>query len=435
VVGDRDCSLQRRNQKVIEEAPAPGLSDEIRSRLHQSARRLAQAVGLHGIATCEFLLGRDGTLAFLEINPRIQVEHPVTEQVTGIDLVEWQLLLATGELLPLTDDPTPRAHAIEARVYAEDPWKSFFPAPGTLATVAWPSGPRIRVDAGYASGDQVPAEYDSLLAKIIASGPDRDAALATLQIALSETIVAGVATNLPWLNDLLANAAFRAGQPTTQTANTVTPTLPDRRPALLAAVAQTLDQSEAGANATDPWSSIGPFRLAGSTPLTFHGEDWEERVTIRRGAHAIEIVDADQATPLRWWRDDAGVWTVVAGEVTARLAVVRRDPGELEVSGQGGRWLIRPGPRPPISASVGPRLAAGSDGVVRAPIPARVLRLHTGVGDSVERGQTLVTLSAMKMELACEAPVTGVVETVSCAVDDQVKAGQTLLRVEPATLP
>ncbi len=423
VLGDRDCSLQRRNQKVIEEAPAPNIDAEIRRNLHDHARRIAEEVGLRGIATCEFLLGADGTLAFLEVNPRIQVEHPVTELVTGVDLVEWQFLLAAGGRLPQRPVPEPRGHAIEARIYAEDPWAGFFPAAGKLATVSWPALPDIRIDAGYASEDVIPAAYDPMLAKVVAHGADRETAVAALRAALLDTIAAGVPTNLPWLIDLLDFPAMREGRATTRTAGEVQPTMSDRSPALLAAVAHALDRSRG--NAADPWSAIGPFRTSGTATLTFHGDGWEERVGVRRTGIGWEISRDGASTSIHWWRDPAGVWTIAAGEIVARVAVIEREDG-IEVCGKGGRWLVRSGARP--LAEVG-RRQRPSDGRVRAPLPAKVLRVHTEVGERVEQGQPLVTLSAMKMEFVCEAPASGVVETVSCLADDLVAADQLLVEL------
>ncbi|MDP9353996.1 MAG: ATP-grasp domain-containing protein [Chloroflexota bacterium] len=423
VLGDRDCSLQRRNQKVIEEAPAPNIDAEIRRNLHDHARRIAEEVGLRGIATCEFLLGADGTLAFLEVNPRIQVEHPVTELVTGVDLVEWQLLVAAGSCLPQRPVPEPRGHAIEARIYAEDPWAGFFPAAGKLATVSWPALPDIRIDAGYASEDVIPAVYDPMLAKVVAHGADRETAVAALRAALLDTIAAGVPTNLPWLIDLLDFPAMREGRATTRTAGEVQPTMSDRSPALLAAVAHALDRSRG--NAADPWSAIGPFRTSGTATLTFHGDGWEERVGVRRTGIGWEISRDGASTSIHWWRDPAGVWTIAAGEIVARVAVIEREDG-IEVCGKGGRWLVRSGARP--LAEVG-RRQRPSDGRVRAPLPAKVLRVHTEVGERVEQGQPLVTLSAMKMEFVCEAPASGVVETVSCLADDLVAADQLLVEL------
>jgi len=431
-LGDRDCTLQRRHQKVIEEAPAPNISLEQRQTLHQHARRLAEAVHLHGIATCEFLLGGDGTIAFLEINPRLQVEHPVTEAVTGLDLVEWQLRLAAGEPLPLGSAPAPRGHAVEARVYAEDPAAGFFPVAGSLRAVAWPVSPAVRVDAGYGAGDLVPSAYDAMLAKVVAHGPDRAAAIAALREALGQTIVAGLPTNLPWLLALLAEPAFERGAASTGTAGRVAAPESEPTPAVLAAVAHALDPSRPGAAgaATDPWSAVGPFRLAGQTTLTFHGDGWEERAVVRRAGSGWEIVGGEGAVALRWWRDNANVWTIATGDRVARLAIAEREDG-VEVAGDGGRWLVRPGPQPTGDRE---RRSVTGDGRVRAPLPGKVLRIETEVGQRVVRAQPLVILGAMKMELVCEAPTAGVVESVSCRVDDQVEADELLvtLRPEPA---
>jgi acetyl/propionyl-CoA carboxylase alpha subunit len=421
-LGDRDCSLQRRHQKVIEEAPAPNIDEKTRRALHTHASEIARAVGLRGIATCEFLLGADGTLAFLEVNPRIQVEHPVSELVTGVDLVETQLLIAAGTSLSFAS-ALPRGHAIEARVYAEDPWHGFFPAAGTLATVDWPAGPGVRVDAGYASGDAVPATYDAMLAKVVAHGTDRDAALATLRSALGDTVVAGVPSNLPWLIALLDDGAVQAGRATTSTAAAVAPAMPDRTMALLAATAQTLDRSRTAT--TDPWSAIGPFRLAGPTTLSFHGDDWEDRVTVERTADGWQAAIGGETVLLQWWRDANGIWTIAGGERVARLAIV--DRGEtLEISGDGGRWLVQPGPKP---ATAQTRHARASDGRVRAPLPGKVLRINVEVGERVEPGQPVVALSAMKMELVCEAPAAGIVDAILCRVDQIVAADDVLAMI------
>jgi acetyl/propionyl-CoA carboxylase alpha subunit len=419
-VGDRDCSLQRRHQKVIEEAPAPNIDDQTRSALHDFARRISADVGLRGIATCEFLFDKDGTLAFLEVNPRIQVEHPVTELVTGIDLVEWQLRIAAGEPLPEVR-LEPRGHAIEARVYAEDPVRAFFPSAGKLSVVSWPTRPDLRVDAGYATGDVVPTSYDPMLAKVIAHGSDRASALEALRVSLRETIVAGLPTNVPWLIDLLNHDAMRAGRASTQTANDVAQTMPDRELAIAAAVAHTLDRSRSAT--TDPWTAIGPLRLSGTAMLMFHGEDWEERLSVRPHGSGWELVRDEHISPLRWWRDELGIWTVSLGDDVGRFAVVVHDD-TIEATGKGGRWLMRPGQRPSGEST---RPQRTSDGRIRAPLPAKVLLIHAAAGDHVEAGQPLVTLSAMKIELVCEAPVAGTVESINCEVDQLVDAGDLLV--------
>jgi len=427
VLGDRDCSLQRRHQKVIEEAPAPRLSPETRAALHAHALAVARAVGLRGLATCEFLLGADGTLAFLEVNPRLQVEHPVTELVTGLDLVEWQLRLAVGQGMPLAATPVPRGHAIEARVYAEDPARDFLPCPGALAVVAWPSRPDLRVDAGYASGDRIPPDYDSLVAKVIGHGGDRAAALAALGASLRESVVAGVATNLGWLLAALELPAVAEGRITTGTAARVPLPSPARRIALAAAVAHTLDRPPAA----DPWATIGPFRVGGEAGLIFHGDDWEERAVISGQAGRWRVDIGGDVRDLRWWRDEVGVWTVVLGEEVARVACMERD-GAIEVAGGGGRWLLQPGPRPPAQRE---HHAARGDGRVRAPFPSKVLRVPAAAGARVAAGAPLVILSAMKIELVCEAPLAGTVTEVRCREGDQVEAGDVLVELapEPAT--
>jgi acetyl/propionyl-CoA carboxylase alpha subunit len=421
VVGDRDCSLQRRHQKVIEEAPAPNVEGDIRTVLHESARRVAGEVGLRGIATCEFLLGRDGDLAFLEVNPRIQVEHPITELVTGVDLVEWQLLIASGRELPIRSTPAPRGHAIEARVYAEDPFAGFMPTVGKLATAFWPIGPGIRVDAGYASGDTVPTAYDAMLAKVCAVGSDRTSALMMLRNALTDTTIAGVRTNVPWLLNLLADDAVKSGRATTATVGAVTPSMPERSLAPVAAVAYLLERSSSGSDGA--WTAIGPWRMSGPATITVHGENWEERIAACRSNLGWEARFGPEQIPVRWWTAPDGIITLSSPDTVMKVAVIERD-GALEIIGNGGRWLVQIGPLPTVTAT---RQRRANNGSVRSPLPATVLGIHVGVGDHVIHGQPLVTLSAMKMELVCDAPADGVVERVACRVNELVDADQELV--------
>jgi acetyl/propionyl-CoA carboxylase alpha subunit len=423
-LGDRDCSLQRRHQKVIEEAQAPNVSDATRAALHGHARRLAEEVGLESLATCEFLLGEGEEIAFLEVNPRIQVEHPVTELVTGVDLVAWQLGIAAGTPPDLAVVPPTRGHAIEARVYAEEPAAGFRPAPGRLATVAWPSGPGIRVDAGYATGDDVPHAYDAMLAKVVAHGPDRAAALAALRAALEGTVVAGVSTNLAWLLDLLDSDAFRAGRATTQTATEVHPAEPDRTIAPVAALAHLLDATSA--SDIGAWATLGPWRLSGAAPVTLHGDDWETRLDARREGDRWAIHDPETGLTVRWQRRDDGALAIDVGGETVPAAVVARGR-DAEVFARGGRWLVRRGPRPTLAAA----RRAASNGEVRAPMPGSVVSVHVQAGDRVERGDSLLTLTAMKMELVLDAPADGVVAEVACAPGELVAADQLLVSLAP----
>jgi acetyl-CoA/propionyl-CoA carboxylase biotin carboxyl carrier protein len=208
VVGTRDCSLQRRHQKLVEEAPAPFLSDEQRERIHSSAKAICREAGYHGAGTVEYLVGRDGTISFLEVNTRLQVEHPVSEETTGLDLVREQFRIADGAELPFTEDPAPRGHSIEFRINGEDPGRNFLPAPGRVTTLAWPSGPGVRVDAGVEAGSVIGGNFDSLLAKIIVTGADRTEALQRARRVLDETVIEGMATVLPFHRLVVRDQAF-----------------------------------------------------------------------------------------------------------------------------------------------------------------------------------------------------------------------------------
>ncbi|OLB73568.1 MAG: acetyl-/propionyl-CoA carboxylase subunit alpha [Actinobacteria bacterium 13_2_20CM_2_71_6] len=210
VVGTRDCSLQRRHQKLVEEAPAPFLTDEQRARIHSSAKAICREAGYHGAGTVEYLVGADGTVSFLEVNTRLQVEHPVTEETAGIDLVREQFRIASGERLRFTDDPAPRGHAIEFRINGEDPGRGFLPAPGTVTALRWPAGPGVRVDTGIEAGSVIGGNFDSLLAKVIVYGETRTEALERARRALDETVVDGLATALPFHRAVVRDPAFTA---------------------------------------------------------------------------------------------------------------------------------------------------------------------------------------------------------------------------------
>ncbi|AEV88607.1 biotin carboxyl carrier protein [Actinoplanes sp. SE50] len=208
VVGTRDCSLQRRHQKLVEEAPAPFLSDEQRASIHESAKAICREAGYYGAGTVEYLVGQDGTISFLEVNTRLQVEHPVSEETTGIDLVREQFRIAAGEPLAITEDPVPRGHAIEFRINGEDAGRNFLPAPGTVSTLVWPSGPGVRVDAGVEAGSVIGGNFDSMLAKIIVVGATREQALERSRRVLDETVIEGIATVLPFHRAVVRDAAF-----------------------------------------------------------------------------------------------------------------------------------------------------------------------------------------------------------------------------------
>jgi acetyl-CoA/propionyl-CoA carboxylase biotin carboxyl carrier protein len=208
VVGTRDCSLQRRHQKLVEEAPAPFLTDEQRAAIHSSAKAICRAAGYHGAGTVEYLVGQDGTVSFLEVNTRLQVEHPVSEETAGVDLVRAQFQIAAGDPLSLTEDPAPRGHSIEFRINGEDPGRNFLPAPGTVTALRFPAGPGVRVDAGVQNGSVIGGNFDSLLAKIIVTGSTRAEAIERSRRVLDETVVEGIATVLPFHRAVLRDPAF-----------------------------------------------------------------------------------------------------------------------------------------------------------------------------------------------------------------------------------
>jgi acetyl-CoA/propionyl-CoA carboxylase biotin carboxyl carrier protein len=208
VIGTRDCSLQRRHQKLVEEAPAPFLTDEQRAQIHESAKAICREAGYHGAGTVEYLVGQDGTISFLEVNTRLQVEHPVSEETAGVDLVRAQFRIAAGERLATTEDPPPRGHSIEFRINGEDPGRNFLPAPGTVTALRWPAGPGVRVDAGVEAGSVIGGNFDSLLAKIIVTGATREEALERSRRALDETVVEGIATVLPFHRLVVRDPAY-----------------------------------------------------------------------------------------------------------------------------------------------------------------------------------------------------------------------------------
>jgi acetyl/propionyl-CoA carboxylase alpha subunit len=409
-LGDRDCSIQRRHQKVIEEAPAHGLSDPLRNALHRHAATLAEAVVLRGVATVEFLLGSDDEIAFLEINPRLQVEHTVTEEVTGHDLVEIQLSLAFGGPLPSVKEPS--GHAIQARLYAEDPLNSFAPNPGTIRVLDWPPMPNLRIDSGYQAGDTIPDAYDSMIAKIIVAGDTRDVTVRRLRDACAMTAVAGIATNRSWLFHLIQSDTFMRGEHDLSTAESFAMPVDALVPARINRVAaQLLPPDRSGA----AWEVSGPFRMVGSATHVFHGDEhggWERTVRFVRDD--------------REWRieGDAG-----AGDVRDNLpSTVLPVLDGFELSSAEGRWLVKSGTRPHSG-----RETSQHDGVVRAPMPGTVVGVNVAPGDIVSDGDVLVVMTAMKIEITLAAPFSGIVESLSCEPGDLVGSRQALATLSPAS--
>ena len=417
-LGERDCSAQRRHQKVLEESPAPTLDDATRTRLHEAAVALAQQVDYIGAGTVEFLLDNDsGEFYFLEMNTRLQVEHPVTEAVTGLDLVELQLLVADGEPLPLSQhEVRTEGHAIEARVYAEDAFGGFLPQAGTTSIVRWPAG--VRVDHALESNQVVSTAYDPMLGKVVAHGPDRESARQALVRALDETSILGLTTNAGFLRALVASDAFRDNSIDTAWLDDAdldveVPKPDDELPRMLCAwVSAMLAASEVG----HPFQADG-FRLGGPPAPTIVELDRE--VEVDRAEGTVDGV------PFRML---SGADHVLEAEIAGRRvrAVVNVQPDVVEVAWHGHRFVFTPPDRLAGAAAV-------SDGSITAPMPGTVLDVRVAVGDEVAEGAVLGVMEAMKMELTLTAPFAGTVTEVDAATGRQVPLGATLFVVEQAS--
>ncbi len=430
---ERDCSAQRRHQKVIEEAPAPGLSAADRDAMGSAAVAAAKAVGYVGAGTVEFIADDRG-FAFLEMNTRLQVEHPVTEMITGFDLVEWQLRVAAGEPLPATQDSIAiNGHAFEVRIYAEDPARDFAPSIGRLALFQMPEPERdIRIDTGFMTGDSVSIHYDAMLAKVICHGPDRAQALRTLRRALDACQVVGLACNLDLLGRIARHPAFDArgidtGFIAREAATLLAPQAPPPAEILVAAALDELrveaEQARALAAAShdphSPWHTRDGWWVnsAPSRELPFMAGD---------DAYPVHVLPQGDA-----WRVTVGdaVFTgrcqfpglVNINTQSLRVAIARHGDDRI-IRHDGETWRLR---LPDLSAFDDDDTGGGDR--LLAPIPGQVTQVLTEPGETVTRGQILVVLEAMKTVFRLPAPADGVVSTVSCAVGEMVQDGQVLI--------
>jgi geranyl-CoA carboxylase alpha subunit len=421
-LGERDCSVQRRHQKVVEEAPSPAVNAELRARMGRAAVRAAAAIGYVGAGTVEFLLAPDGAFYFLEMNTRLQVEHPVTEMVTGLDLVALQLIVAEGKPLPVTQEAvTLSGHAIEVRLYAEDPASDFLPQTGDIAVWEPAMGDGVRIDHGLRVGAAISPFYDPMLAKLIAWGADRDQARRRLLRCVEDSRLFGVATNRAFLAATLRNPEFAAGKATTGFIARQFPEgfAADSPPAWAPALAAALFADRQGTGwRSNRWSSH-LIKLASS-----EGEsDWR---AVRRDS-AWEVASGTKAFAIQFLdRDAANVVVLIDGHrfrVGAHVVFDEVPRIELDLNGTihifDDRSLARP-------ASM---RDAGAGGALRAPMNGAVTQVFVSVGDSVKRGQTLLVLEAMKMEHSILAPVDGVIEAIAVAQGAQVAARDTLVLI------
>jgi len=414
---ERDCSTQRRHQKVLEEAPGPTVDGALRERLTGAAVALAQQVGYTGAGTVEFLFDNaTGDFYFLEMNTRLQVEHPVTEAITGgVDLVALQLEVAAGRELSLTSGETGiHGHAIEARVYAEDSFAGFLPQAGTATFVRWPTGDGIRVDEALRSGQEVSTSYDPMLGKIIAHGVDREDARRRLVQALDQTDIAGLTTNAGFLRALVASDEFRDATIDTAWLDHHDVAAPDPAGArALAAYALAPDS----ADDPSPWRADG-WRLGADPAPTL--VDLDERIAVRR--HSLGDTPAEV---LGRGHDAGGAHLTVVVDGERHEGRVRDLGSTVEVLHRGQRHLFE---RPDAFADSG---AAAGDGTIVAPMPGTVLDVRVTAGQAVAEGETLGAMEAMKMELTLTAPFAGTVASVEAAVGDQVALGAVLFVVDP----
>ena len=366
VVGTRDCSLQRRNQKLVEEAPAPFLTDEQRARIHESAKAICREAGYYGAGTVEYLVGNDGVISFLEVNTRLQVEHPVTEETSGIDLVREQFRIAEGQTLRFDADPAPRGHSVEFRINGEDPGRGFLPAPGAVTTYREPAGPGVRVDSGIEANSVIGGAFDSLLAKLIVTGETREQALERARRALDEFVVEGMATALPFHRAVVRDAAFAppTGEPFTIFTRWIE---------------------------TEFDNQIPPF--SGAAEAT--EAEPRETVVVEVGGKRLEV-----SLPAGFGAGSGG------GSGTAgRRAAPKRSAGKKST-------------------------AAVSGDAVTAPMQGTIVKVAVAEGDTVEAGATIVVLEAMKMEQPLTAHKAGTVSALQAEVGAVVTSGQVVCELK-----
>ncbi|MGO2648423.1 MAG: biotin/lipoyl-containing protein, partial [Brevibacterium aurantiacum] len=432
-LGERECSLQRRHQKVIEEAPSALLDEATRDRIGQAACETARSVGYCGAGTVEFIVGADrpDEFFFMEMNTRLQVEHPVTEEVTGIDLVELQLRVGAGEELPLSqDDITMTGHSIEARIYAEDPSRGFLPTGGRALDVVFPEGEGIRIDAGLEAGQTIASDYDPMIAKLIVHAPDRAAAIARLDAALAASAVPGIVTNIDFLRTLMGLDEVVSGNLDTSLIDRLgedqlahAPGDLDRQ---LAATAVLVTGGRAGTELTGaltaahlPQNSATASAWGRPSAWRTSRPDFRPSVALTSGGENVDVeAQVDDVTI-----DDDGLWhlTIDGVQTTARVFSDARDRS-IWVSSDRGVFVF-------TRSQADTSLTPGLDGAeVLAPMPGSVVAVRVESGDHVDQGDPIVVVEAMKMEHVLTAPAAGIV-TVTAVQGAQVGLDEVLATV------
>ena len=447
---ERDCSVQRRYQKVIEEAPAPRLTEEQRLSMGKAALAAARAVGYVGAGTVEFIVDQDSSFYFMEMNTRLQVEHPVTEMITGQDLVAWQLSVAAGLPLPLLQDKLSfRGHAIEARIYAENPDNHFLPSTGTLRVLKLPKAiefevghspdpPMLRVDSGVREGDVITPYYDPMIAKLIIWGEDRTQALARLQQALRSSIALGLQTNLAFLRRLVTssdfrNAHFDTGLIDRDQSTWLTPVLPVRFESVLLAIAALLKREKMNATAEDadpysPWAETSGWRLNGeyARQLRWMAGNQSIDAVLSYSRTGKSVTAGGESSPLSILAHQDDEFVLLAG--------TRKITGRVYIQGctydvfENGEHVVLDW----VDPLAGRSQVDTGEGRLTAPMPGKIVAVFVKDGQTVLKGARLMVMEAMKMEHSIEAPLDGVVDEVLCDVGDQIAEGTQLLRFSPS---
>jgi 3-methylcrotonyl-CoA carboxylase alpha subunit len=426
---ERECSVQRRYQKIIEESPSPFLKPATRAAMTAAAVRAAKAVGYVNAGTIEFIVSADGEFFFMEMNTRLQVEHPVTEAVTGLDLVEWQLLVTSGERLPLRQEQLrQQGHAIEARIYSEDPRRGFLPSTGKIERFACPPpDAQWRVDRGVEDGDAITVYYDPMIAKVIASGPDRAAALATLSHRLAHTAIFGVATNLPLLREIAAHPQFAAGDVDTgfidRELEALTRPVPVAPESLLLAASLALDSPSGPA--ASPWAQGDAWRMTGSgrQAIGLRTPDFQQWRATRLGER-VEVLQGNAGLAGSVVADGNDRYAVDAGSGPRAVELIRHG-GQLQIIGERTDEIAL------VAAWPFDRSVEDADAHPASPLPGRVVELRVKVGDRVARGDVLAVVEGMKMQHAIKAARAGRIASVLTRAGELVDADTVLFDIEP----
>jgi 3-methylcrotonyl-CoA carboxylase alpha subunit len=427
---DRDCSVQRRHQKLIEEAPAPGIPDSVRVRLHEAAIAVARAAAYVSAGTVEFLYS-DDEFWFMEMNTRLQVEHPVTEAITGLDLVEWQLRIAAGEAIPFSQsDIEATGHAVEVRVCAEDAERDFEPSSGVLRYLKWPGLPGLRVDAGFEERDSVPPDYDSLLAKIIAHGATRELSVQRLDAALAQTRLVGLNSNLDWLARAIGTESFRRAILSTRflelNASELVAGPATREVVAIAAVIMAELGRRPVEDRPSPWAIADAFRanLPRRREERLRSGEQEFQISLEETDPGWQVRVADYEANLVWHAEREGRGYVSLADST-RPVDYWTDSETLHVWTSGRHWRLAR-----VDARRERAESTAHAGELTSRLPGTVVSVAVGVGDRVSTGQVLMTVEAMKMEHAISAPYAGRVRSLRYTAGERVPEGAVLIELD-----